>query len=105
MKNMNEQELDNLIRESIGRQELLNSINRSVMKEIRHTTRKRRIRQWARVVAFAFGIPTITIITAALAEGQIEVTSPISAIYMVLGGAIFAASTISIICNFSIKDM
>ena len=56
---MNDQELDNLIRESIERSELLEQVNNRVMTNIRRTARRNRIRTWARITAFAFGIPMV----------------------------------------------
>lgn len=105
MKNINNQELDLLIKQAIQRQELLNGINKSVMAEIRHSARKQKIRQWTRIVAFAFGVPALTIVSTFMAIDIADMSTPITAIPTIMSGLIFAASVISLICNFSITDV
>ena len=105
MKYINEQELDHLIRETVKRQALLDDINNNVMTEIRHSARKQQIRQWARIVAFAFGLPALTAITIALAATIATVDTTVTAIGTALSATVFAVSVISIICNFSIKKV
>lgn len=56
---MNEQELDALIIDALERQQVLEEINVKVMREVRHTTRRQQWRRWARLVAFAFGMPLL----------------------------------------------
>ncbi|MBO5603566.1 MAG: hypothetical protein J5957_13315 [Prevotella sp.] len=56
---MNEQELDALIIDALERQQVLEEINVEVMREVRHTTRRQQCHRWARLVAFAFGMPLL----------------------------------------------
>ena len=58
---MNDEQLDRLLRESAERRELLDSIQRQVMGQVRLQARRRRIRLWARVVAFSFVMPLLAI--------------------------------------------
>ena len=53
---MNEN-IDNLIAATLDRQHLLDTLNHAVVSDIRRTVRRRRLRRWARVVAFSFGLP------------------------------------------------
>ncbi len=55
MKNIDDRELDAIIKQSLERKQVLDAINRSVMRRIK---RKRRI-QWVRLVAFSFGFPVV----------------------------------------------
>lgn len=56
---MNDQDFDRLIIETIGRKELLDRIDHTVMIEIRRAKRRGRIRQWTRLAAFAFAVPFV----------------------------------------------
>ena len=59
---MNEQEFDRLISEAVERQMLLSDINTRVMTEVRRSARRTLLRRWARVVAFAFGMPLLVFV-------------------------------------------
>ncbi len=102
---MNEQELDSLIKETIERLVMLDGINKSVMTEIRHSALKRQICRWTRIAAFSFGVPALTAVSSIMAVGIADMSSPVTAIATIMSGLIFAASVISLICNFSITDM
>jgi len=54
---ISDDELDNLIADSLQRQDILEDINREVMGEIQRSTRRQTARRWARIAAFAFGLP------------------------------------------------
>ena len=53
---MNEN-IDTLITSALDRQHLLDTLNHAVVRDIRRQVRRRRLRRWARVVAFALAMP------------------------------------------------
>ena len=59
---LTEEGLDALIRQSFERKKMADDISASVMKELRRATRRRRLRQWARMVAFSFGLPMVALV-------------------------------------------
>ena len=59
---LTEEGLDALIRQSFERKEIAADISVSVMKELRRTARQRRLRQWARIVGFSFGLPMVMLV-------------------------------------------
>lgn len=59
MKEMNDNELDALIKDSFQRQEILDSINQNVMQTVKRQSKSLKIRQWARLLAYCFGIPLV----------------------------------------------
>ena len=63
---MNEQNLDSLIAATLDRQHLLEELNKATIADIRRQVRRRRMRRWARVVAFSFGLPLIVLACAYL---------------------------------------
>ena len=65
-KNLNDEQLDDLIRQSFQRQQTIEEINVCVMKQLRHTARRRILLQWARIVAFAFGLPLLLLLFGGL---------------------------------------
>lgn len=50
-------DIDKLIAESIRRQEMVEEINRSVMKHVKADMRKHLIVAWLKRIAFSFGLP------------------------------------------------
>lgn len=62
---MNEN-IDTLITSAFDRQHLLDTLNHAVVSDIRRQVRRRRLRRWARVVAFAFTMPFIVFACAYL---------------------------------------
>lgn len=54
-----EQMLDDLIVATFERQELVSNINKTIMHDVRRNLLRRRLLHWARLVAFAFGIPLL----------------------------------------------
>lgn len=59
---LTEEGLDALIRQSFERKKIAADISVSVMKELRRTARQRRLRQWARIVGFSFGLPMVMLV-------------------------------------------
>lgn len=62
---MNEN-IDILISATLDRQHLVAEINRATLSDLRRTVRRRRLRRWARVVAFSFGLPLVVLACAYL---------------------------------------
>ena len=56
-KNLTDEQLDDLILQSLHRQQMVDDINVAVMKQLRRTTRRRSLLRWGKIVVFAFGLP------------------------------------------------
>lgn len=54
-----DQELDTLIRASFEREELLQEVQANVMTHLRRSARRSALRKWARLAAFAVGLPFV----------------------------------------------
>ena len=61
-KNMTDEQLDDLIRQTLRRQQMVNEVNISVIKQLRRTTRRRNLLRWGRIVAFSFGLPMLLLL-------------------------------------------
>ena len=61
-KNLTDEQLDDLVRQSLIRQQMVDEINVSVMKQLRHTTRRRSLLRWGRIIAFSFGLPLLLLL-------------------------------------------
>ena len=59
MKEINDQQLDMLIQESIKRQHVLDEIGHQIMRDIKAETRRQRLCRWSRLLFFCFGQPAI----------------------------------------------
>lgn len=57
MKEMKEQEFENLIHETLQREQLLDEVNSQVMCMVKRSARKAKIRGLVHMIAFAFGLP------------------------------------------------
>ncbi len=103
---MNEQELDKLITEAIGRKELLDRIDNTVMAELRHSARRERIRLWLRLAAFAFGLPFVIwcFVAGAIMMKDIYM-SAFTIIGLVLSAIVLIISTVKAINVFSIEEV
>ena len=67
MNAMTDNSIDNLIRETIDRRELLADLDRLIIAEVHRQTRRARLRRWVRVAVFSFGLPLVLIIWLACA--------------------------------------
>jgi len=54
--------IDNLIRETIDRRELLADLDRLIIADVRRQARRAWLRRWARAAVFSFGLPLVLII-------------------------------------------
>lgn len=64
MNEMTDNHLDTLIRETLERRELLADLDRLIIADVRRQARRARIRRWARIVAFSFGLPLVLLVFA-----------------------------------------
>lgn len=62
MKTMNDNELDDLIRDTLQRDAMLDDIQQQVMQTLKRDARRAQLRQWCRIVAFSFGLPLATVV-------------------------------------------
>ena len=53
--------IDNLIRETIDRRELLADLDRLIIADVRRQARRAWLRRWARAAVFSFGLPLVLI--------------------------------------------
>ena len=90
---MNDKDFDKLIAESFERDRMLESINRSVMKEINRTERKTLLHCVLKLVGMAFGIPLVGISgVSAIISGMEKAGSDIVLAALVLSLIVFALS-------------
>ena len=59
MRTIDDKQLDELITESLQRQHTFESINSQVLAEVKRYNRVRKWKTILRLVAFAFGVPTM----------------------------------------------
>lgn len=65
MNEMNDNNIDTLIRETFERRQLVADLDRLIIADIQSRARRAWIRRWARVLVFSFGIPMMLLIFAA----------------------------------------
>ena len=100
---MNDKDFDKLIAESFERDRVLESINRSVMKEINRTERKTLLHCVLKLVGMAFGIPLVGIsgASAIISSGMEKAGSDIVLAALVLSLIVFALSALMMLMKFS----
>lgn len=99
---MNDKDFDKLIAESFERDRMLESINRSVMKEINRTERKTHLHCVLKLVGMAFGIPLVGISgVSAIISGMEKAGSDIVLAALVLSLIVFALSALMMLMKFS----
>lgn len=59
MNPMTDNTLDNLIRDTINRRELLADLDRLIIADVRRQARRAWLRRWARAAVFSFGLPLV----------------------------------------------
>lgn len=58
---MDDQELDKLIMATLEREEALETLNHTIVKDVRRRARHAWWKRWGRVAAFSFGLPLVLI--------------------------------------------
>ena len=61
---MNDTQFEELIKQAVERRQTLDSLNQTIMKEVKHKARREWIRKWARIVLFSFGMPLLLLLFA-----------------------------------------
>ena len=56
---MNDQELDKLIMATLEREQTLESLNQTIVKDVRRRARRAWLHKWGRIVVFSFGLPLL----------------------------------------------
>ncbi len=105
---MNDEQIDNMIRISLKREETLETIGRNVMTDIRRRSRRRRVMAIARLIAAAFGLPALAVaavvcILALYRAGGNGSAESIALTALMLG--IVTAAYGSIIVHFKIRNL
>ncbi len=59
---MDDKELDKLIVASLERQQTLEALNKTIVKDIRRRARWQWMRRWARLATFSFGLPLMGLV-------------------------------------------
>lgn len=67
MNNMNDSDLDTLIRETMERRTLLTNLDRLILADVRRRARRAWLRKWARIIVFSFGLPLVLMLWFACA--------------------------------------
>ena len=65
MNAKNDNSIDNLIRETIDRRELLADLDRLIIADVRRQARRAWLRRWARAAVFSFGLPLVLLASLA----------------------------------------
>ena len=102
---MNDEQLDRLLRESAERRELLDSIQRQVMGQVRLQARRRRIRLWARVVAFSFVMPLLAIFFGWVVYGMARQGSALVMASQALSAVAMLAAWVVCVGKFSLHKV
>ena len=102
MEKMNEQEFDRLISDAVERQMLLSDINTRVMTEVRRSARRTLLLRWARVVAFAFGMPLLVFVVGVLSDSVASSSTPVVAVSMAVAAVTTLVAVVRVICDFSV---
>ena len=55
-------EIDELIRTTLERQQTVEQLNRTIMKDVRRRARRAWLRRWGRIAAFSFGLPLVLLV-------------------------------------------
>ncbi len=61
MKEMNEQQMDMLIAETLKRQHIVEKIGKNIMAEVRRAERRKKIAYWKHAVVFSFALPLVVV--------------------------------------------
>lgn len=106
MRTIDDKQLDELIAESLQRQHTLESINSQMLAEVKHYNRVRRWKTILRLVAFAFGVPTMLAVMGYSAY-IILITAQSAMSYMLFATTILSALFITIysVTNFSLDNV
>ncbi len=101
MKQIDDRELDAIIKQSLERKKVLGKINRSVMRRIK---RERRI-QWVRLVAFSFVFPAVMVLLGLVyyALFRYFADSPIVMYILVLPAGVMLMMGGKVLSVFSIR--
>ena len=62
--NLTDEQLDDLIRQTFCRQQVVEEINHSVMKQLHRTMRRRRLLRWGKIALFSFGLPLLLLLVS-----------------------------------------
>lgn len=99
---MNDKDFDKLIVESFERDRMLESINRSVMKQVNGTERKTLLLRVLRLVGVAFGIPLLGVSgVSAIICGMKSAGSDIVLAALVLSLIVLVLSILMMLMKFS----
>ncbi len=60
--NLTDEQLDDLIRQTFCRQQVVEEINHSVMNQLHRTTRRRRLLRWGKIALFSVGLPLLLLL-------------------------------------------
>ncbi len=102
---MNDEQLDRLLRESAERRELLDSIQRQVMAQVRLQARRRRIRLWARVVAFSFVMPLLALVFGWAVYSVAQHGNQVVVASLALSAVAMLVSWVACVRNFSLPKV
>lgn len=61
MKEMNEQQIDMLIADTLKRQHIVEEIGKNVIAEVRRAERRKKTAYWKHAIVFSFGLPFVIV--------------------------------------------
>ena len=72
------------------------------MTEVRRSARRTLLRRWARVVAFAFGMPLLVFVVGVLSDSVASASTPVVAVSMAVAAVTTLVAVVRVICDFSV---
>ncbi len=98
-------DIDKLIAESIRRQEMVEEINRSVMKHVKADMRKRLFVAWFKRIAFSFGLPLMIGLPLMTMIKSIQEVNDIAFSISIGVSALFFLAPTLMWANYKIKEI
>lgn len=74
MKELNDKELDDLIMQTLEREDVLRDVESQVMKTVKVQSLRAKVRRWVRLLAFFFGLPVFMVLMLASAYYLIKLS-------------------------------
>lgn len=107
MKEMTDISIDSLIADTLHRQELVKDLDHLIITEVRRRTRRARLRSWARIIVFSFGLPLVLLVWTSFAFLFIKEhgTTSFTLSLMVWPTLALTASTIYALKTFSPSEV
>lgn len=106
MKEINDNELERLISQSLQRQHIIEKVNATTLAQVKRLNRVRKVKKTMRIVIFAFGIP---LLLAVMGYGAYNIVRLTEGAMGYIAAAITIISALGVtthsIVNFSLEEV